>query len=942
MRLFVIVSLALASAAPLLADAQAGDGSPTAADTQSTNSQAMDPTFAQHAKEWTTKPEFISALVDHLPVSTTVPTPRDVLGHDIGAPRKLDYYADLLKYYRALAEKSPRVKIIETGKTEEGRPTVIVMISSETNINGLDTNRQNLAKLADPRGLTEAQAHEIIAQTKPLYIALGGLHSAETGPPEMLVELAYRLVTEDSPLINKIRDNVIVGINPASDPDGRDRYTDWYYRNKIDDTNDLDPVPGAPYWGKYIFHDDNRDINYSGSSARNLLAFYLQWHPPVMHDLHESVPFLYVFSGQAPQNPNLDPILFGELPWFSNFEMSQLLKYGMPGVWNHGFVDAWSPGYVAFMSSNHNGIVRFYETFGNGGATTELRHVKPVPGAGEDYHLGDDTTREWYRPSPPYKTVEWSMRDNTNYMETALLTGLQLTSMFPSVILENFYKKSQNSIDAGRTQAPYAYVIPGDQPDMTRAARVVELLRLQGIEIGRATGAIKLKEGSYPAGSFIIKRNQPYGRLAKILLEKQDYPNTKPPEPTLKTYDDSGWTMGLMAHVKIVGSADLAALDIPVQPVDHYEAPGSIDASGAANYAVLDFGSVNFATLRYRLKDVAILVAEKSFTAGGHAIPAGSFIVPGSAYGRLKQAVEPLGLTAVGLSDKPDVPTHRVAMPRVAVYSTWGSTQNVGWVRYAFDQYETPYTLILKDEVKKGHLHSRFDVIIIPSQGRSAKGIVFDIPMHGKPLPYTKTAEFKFLGEYGSSPDIRGGMGLDGLDELRKFVEDGGTLITLGEASSVPGEFGITTDINVERPSKAFYAPGPIVTAKIIRPANPIFYGYTDETMPVRWATTAMLSVPLRDKPNVLMEFPGGPKNVLSGLMAGAEEVKHRPAVVDLQVGAGQVVLFATNPVYRWQNFGEYRMLYNALFNYKDLRLGIDTNAKLDAEPAEDADSTEP
>jgi hypothetical protein len=382
-----------------------------------------------------------------------------------------------------------------------------------------------------------------------------------------------------------------------------------------------------------------------------------------------------------------------------------------------------------------------------------------------------------------------------------------------------------------------------------------------------------------------------------------------------------------------------------VQPVDHYAPAGSIDASGAANYAVLDFGSVNFAPLRYRLKDVAILVAEKSFTAGGHTIPAGSFIVPGSAYARLKQAVEPLGLTAVALSDKPNVPTHKIALPRVAVYSTWGSTQNVGWVRYAFDQYETPYTLILKDDLKKGHLHSRYDVIIIPSQGRSAKSIVFDIPMHGKPLPYTRTAEFKFLGEYGSSADIRGGMGLDGLDELRKFVEEGGTLITLGEASAVPGEFGMTPDINVERPSKAFYAPGPIVTAKIIRPANPIFYGYTEETMPVRWATTALLSVPLSDKPNVLMEFPGGPKNVLSGLMAGAEEIKHRPAVVDLQVGTGQVVLFATNPVYRWQNFGEYRMLYNALFNYKDLRLGIDANAKPDVEAiweAEDAENAKP
>ena len=901
--------------------------------------QAMDPTFAQHVKEWTTRPEFISPLVDHLPAATTVPSPRDVLGHDIGEPRKLDYYEDLLRYYHALAAKSPRVKIIETGNTEEGRPTVVVLISSESNIVRLDANRQNMARLADPRGLTDAEAREIIAQTKPMYLALGGLHSAETGPPEMLAELAYRLVSEESELVRKIRDNVIVGINPASDPDGRDRYTDWYYRNLIDATDDLDPVHGAPYWGKYIFHDDNRDINYSGYSARNLLTFYLQWHPPIMHDLHESVPFLYAFSGQAPQNPNLDPILYSELPWFSNFEMAQLTRYGMPGVWDHGFVDAWSPGYVAFMSSNHNGMVRFYETFGNGGATTELRHVKPIKGVEEAYRLGDQTKREWFRPSPPYETVEWSMRNNTNYMETALLTGLQMTSLFPQVIVENFYKKSRNSIEAGRMQPPYAYVIPGGQPDMTRVARMLDLLHMQGIEIGRVTAPVKLKEGDFPAGSFIIKRNQPYGRLAKTLLEKQDYPKPDKGAPQLKTYDDSAWTMGLMSHVKVIGSADLAALDVPVQPAEHFDSPGSIDAGGAANYAVLDFGSLNFAPLRYRLKDVAVLVAEKSFKEGGRAIPAGSFIVPGSAYARLKQAVEPLGLTAISLSDKPDVPTHKAALPKVAIYSTWGATQNVGWVRYAFDRLETPYTLIFKDDVKKGHLHGNYDLIIIPSQGWNskamAKSIVYDIPMRGKPLPYTKTAQFKYLGDYGSSPDIRGGMGLDGLEELRKFVDAGGTLITLGEASSVPGEFGLVAQINIEHPSKAFYAPGPIVNAKVLAPANPIFYGYTEETLSVRWASNSLLSVPLFYKNDVLMEFPGGANDVLSGLMSGGDEIKHRPAIVAVPSGAGQIVMFATNPVYRWQNFGEYRMLYNAMFNYKDLRLGIDTG-KPKAEPVED------
>ncbi len=923
------LTLALGLGAGPVEASEATASPPTAA------GQAMDPVFAAHQKAWTTKPEFSSPLVDHLPAATAVPSPRDVLGHDIGAPKVLDHYADILGYYRALAAKSGRVKIVETGATEEGRPTVVVFISSEDNIAHLDQTRANLARLADPRGLSEAEAHKIIGETRPIYMALGGLHSAETGPPEMLMELAYRIVTEDSPMIRQIRDKVILAINPASDPDGRDRYTDWYNANKIDDTNDLDPVPGAPYWGKYIFHDNNRDINYTGYSARNLLKFYLQWHPPIIHDLHESVPFLYIYSGQPPQNPNLDPITYAELPWFSNFEMAKLGQYGMPGVWDFGYVDAWSPGYVAFMSSNHNGLIRFYETFGNGGATTELRHVAPVDGPGEDLHGRDQTKREWYRPNPPYKTVEWSMRDNTNFMETGLLTALQTTSTFPDQVLENFYRKSADALVAGRTQAPYAYVIPGDQPDMTRAALVVNLLRQQGIEVGRLTAPATLKDGAFPAGSLLIKLDQPYGRLARTLLQKQDYPDAK-----IHTYDDSAWTMGLMAHVKITGLDDIKALDLAVTPVDRFDPQGAIDAPGAATYAVLDEGSINLAKLRYALKDVKVAIAEQAFKIGARTAPAGSFLVPGAAYDRLKAAVVPLGLTALAVPGAVTVPSHPAEAPRVAVYSTWGATQNVGWVRYAFDQFGTPYDLILKDDVKKGGLKAKYDVIIVPSQG-SPKNLVFDIPMRWKPLPYEKSAKFKSLGDYGASPDIRGGMGLTGVEALKAFVEAGGVLITLGDASAMPAAFDLAPDVETSAAPAAFYAPGPIVEAKILAPNNPIFYGYADADIPVRWATSTLFALPARARNEALMEFPGGAKGVLSGLMSGADDIKRRPALIDEKVGAGRIVMFATNPVYRWQNFGEFRMLYNALFNYRALDLGAPTN-KPDAKPDIGEDSAPP
>jgi hypothetical protein len=304
---------------------------------------------------------------------------------------------------------------------------------------------------------------------------------------------------------------------------------------------------------------------------------------------------------------------------------------------------------------------------------------------------------------------------------------------------------------------------------------------------------------------------------------------------------------------------------------------------------------------------------------GKTAVPAGSLIVPASAWKTLDPEVRSLGLTAIAAPASIGAPTHELGLPRVALYSTWGSTQNVGWVRYAFDQYGTPYDLIYKEQVRAGGLNAKYDIIIIPSQGNSAKSIVFDIPAKGKPMPYEKDPKYASLGMYGQSPDIRGGMGLEGLSELHKFVEAGGTLITLGNASSVPAAFGLVDDVNVGNVSRNFYAPGPVVKAKVLQPASPIFYGYTDETMPVRWATDSLFSVDRTEKQRVLMEFPGGKSSVLSGFMKGAEEIKNQPAIINMPEGRGRVLMFATNPIWRWQNLGEYRMLYNAMFNWKDL-----------------------
>jgi hypothetical protein len=892
--------------------------------------QSQDSEYARLVKEWTTRPEFVSPLVDHLPKAAGIPTPKDVLGYHVGAPKKLTGVANLGRYYRDLAAASKRVKVLTAGVTDEGRECLVTVISDEDTIRNLDTYKGYLARLADPRSLGEAEASRTIARAKPIYMFLGGLHSAETGPPEMLMELAYRLAADESPLYDQIRRNVIVMMTAVAEPDGRDRYVDWYNRYLVNQQTEQDRIPGPPYWGKYIYHDNNRDINYSQVTMRNWLKFYLEWHPPIMHDLHESQPFLYTFSGQSPQNPTLDPILYAELPWFSQFELTKMIGYGMPGVWTHAFVDMWSPGYLGFMSSNHNGMMRMYETFGNGGANTIRRNVTAgrggaeAPGGGPPSEAGGTdpgtpgrggragpTVREWYRPVPAYRDVVWSMRNNTNFMETGVLSALELTAGFSKTVLENFYLKSRNSIKSGESDPPFGYILPV-QPEMTRVAFIVNVLRLQGIEVGRATAEVKLQEGAYPAGSFVVKRNQPYGRLAKILLEKQNFP-----DPSLTTYDDTGWTMGLMSHTQVIESADKAILDAKVKPVDTLNITGAVKGNGPVT-AVLHNGANALVTLRYRLRDLKFEAIEKSFKAGETELPAGTLLVESS--GRVKSEVERLGLQAVTLAQSPTVAKHLVDLPRTAVFSTWGSTQDVGWVRYAFDRFEVAYDLIYKERVRQGNLRAAYDVIVIPSQGRgSSKSLVLDIESRGRPIAYNKTAQFPSLGAYGESDDITGGMGLQGVAELEKFVQQGGVLITLGAASFLPADFGIVRTVDAARTSAQFYAPGPIVEAEILKPSHPIFYGYSQKVAPVRWAGGPLLRVSAtQDRGTVLMQFPGTERSVLSGLMRGVAETRNRPALIEQRVGHGRVVLFATNPAYRWQNLGEFNMLANAILHFND------------------------
>src|ERR1051326_7559062 len=424
--------------------------------------------YTAKIREFTTAPYFTSELVDHLP-SSSLPSPDKVLGRIAGAPNYLTYPDQIYAYFRTLEKATPRVKVFSIGTTEEGHEIIMVAVSDEANIRRIDDFKQMAAKLADPRTTTPQQAEPIIQNMVPFYWLTGSIHSPETGSPEMLMELGYRLAADSSPMYERIRKNWIVLITPVIEVDGRYRMVDLYNWHKA---NPGKAAPPLVYWGHYVAHDNNRDaMGLSLKLTQTAMKTFLEWHPLVMHDLHESVPYLYDNTlGTSPFNAWLDPIVTNEWEKIAWVNVDEMTKRGMPGVFTHGTFTTWDPSYLYFIANSHNSIGRLYETFGNGGADTRQRELSP-----------DETARTWWRPNPPLARALWSMRDNTNYQQSAILFSLDYLAGARQEYSRNFYLKSQRAIAKAKNEGPAAYVLPANDPRPQLQAELVNLLEKQEI-----------------------------------------------------------------------------------------------------------------------------------------------------------------------------------------------------------------------------------------------------------------------------------------------------------------------------------------------------------------------------------------------------------------------------------------------------------------------------
>ena len=897
----------------------------------------------------TTDPHYVSSWVSYVPQSTIVPSPENFFGRIMGAPGELLGTERTYSYARALAAASPHVRVFTLGHSEEGREILMLAIADEAGIRALDHLKAATAALADPRTTDKASAEKIIATSRPIYYFNAALHSDETGSTEAMVELAYRLAVSDQPVIRRIREQLVVLINPISNPDGRDKMVDWFYRylKGKTDRNTL-PRQSPPYWSKYTFVDINRDTHQqTHETTKAVHRMFYEWHPTVVHDLHEGIPLMMTWNGTGPYNPNIDPITYTEFLELSFREVESMTAMGMPGVATWNFGEAFAHLYLDSVAMNHNSIGRGYETFGNGSAETEKRYLSSRA-----------TTMEWYRPMPPAREIAWSARDNLNYQETGALIALDDAAVHSNSMLRNFYKKSWDSWQKGLTEPPFAFLIPEDQGDPARVAHMVARLMGQHIEVSQAHGVIQLKEGNFPAGTFVVRLDQPYRNYAVDLLGPQHYP--KDGEPP---YDDVSWELPANYHLEAIPTADGAIRGYVLPPLA--DPPLFIGHSRGVGplYVLKDTGQESLLAARYRLAKFEVQIVEREFDQNGVKYPAGSWILPDQPglHEALASLAPELGLDFTRISGIPSVPQHRAQVPRLGIWVPWADTDSIGWIRYALDQRKIPYTYLRDEDVRAGNLRSRIDVLIYGHVDLELAEQIEGLPKTWSPMPFKKTPQTPSFGTPAESDDITGGIGYEGLAQIQGFIDNGGLMVTLGSGSTLALEGGLVRFVRrssggVPRSAAggggssaassrqaATQTPGAHVRVTFDRPDHPIVYGYPMHTWvfrqnfplydsPRRWLRMAYCTTCLdgpEDRSGVVAEWGDseGKPFVVSGQAWGEENLIGRPAILDMPVGKGHVISFNFNPLHRDLNRGDQRLLWNAILNWNAI-LAMHPSAK--------------
>jgi hypothetical protein len=873
---------------------------------------------------------------------STIPTPEQFFGFKMGTDSKLARWDKIVEYMRQIAGASDRVRFRELGKSTNDNPFIALEISSPETLKNLDHYKELERKLYFQGGApTAAERDEIFRQGKVVLVITTDIHATEIGASQMVNDLVYRLATDNSPQVKKILDNVIFVLVPSLNPDGQILVTDWFNKN-VGTPFERSNIPVL--YHPYVGHDNNRDM-YMFTQDESQLTAKLLWHdwfPSVWLDEHQAGATgarIFVMPATDPINPNVHPLIYRWNGILGQSQAAALEAAGKDGIiYNSTYTNFWE-GAMAWSGWWHNEVGLLTEvasvnvaaptdqqraTPGRAGAPAdEGRGPSTGPGQGGRGGRGgggrgdggamlpaptDITPRTEY--PRPWMGGHWTLHDIVDYEMIATMALLDTVADRREALLEQIYEVNRVTVEGGKASDPSAILIPvGSQHDPREVDHLVEKLQMGGVDVYRAGAPFDADGRSYPAGTFVIPMSQVFARYAKDMLERQTYPEvrrspTSPPEPP---YDVTAWSLGMLLDVDHVMVHKALPPEITLHKLD--AAPtlaGRVIANTSAKPGA--GGPVYF--FDYRGADDAKAINRLLKDGARVSLASDRVWVTNAPRKSLDALASGLGLEITAAPGAVPAGTSAVKAPRIGMYSPWtGGNMDEGWTRWVLEQYDFPETTLHNADIRAGKLHDTYDVIILPDQN---------------PRQMIDGASGAFI-----RPEYRGGIGDEGVDALKEFVAQGGTLITLGAASDLAVDrFGVPLkDVKAGLSRDQHFAPGTILNVEVDT-ANPIGYGMAPRSYGF-YNNSPFFSVLegfSSQKLSVVARYPNTDV-VASGWLKGEDLMAGRAAVVSVDMNPGRVILFGLRPQHRAQTHATFPMLFNALYlSTSAVRDGISTS----------------
>jgi hypothetical protein len=854
---------------------------------------------------------FLILLMVGVSVHGQVPAPSDVYGFEVGADYKLADYDQMLDYYEQLDQGSERIEKITIGESVLGRPMILLFISSEENIEQLEKYRSISEKLSRAR-ISNEEAAQLSKDGKAIVWIDGGMHSTELAHGQMTSELAYRIATEESDEMKKIRDNVITLLMPVMNPDGLDIVTNWYRKNL-----DTPFETTSPPWlyHHYVGHDNNRDwfMNNMPETYHVNEILYNEWYPQIVYNHHQTAPswariFLPPFSD--PVNPNIHPGITTGVNQVGSAMAQRFALKDMPGVVSDNSYTMFWNGGGRTTPYYHNQI----------GILTETAHATPTPRFYEPDSMPDkigsgiptDGTDIFY--PDPWEGGESHFRDAVDYMLTGSMAVLDMAAERKSQFLHNIYSMGRDGIEQGDEGDPFAYIIPPEQWDEGEAIELVNILKQGGVEIHRTERSFTAGDQQYPAGSFVVKAGQAFRPFVMDMMEPQNYPTRLqysggPPDPP---YDLAGWTLPMQMGVE-VDRID-TKFDFRGSKITEKVEPesGSVPNNASYGYVLSHKPNASAKAANQLLAEGHNVYWTKTeISSGGDQYESGSIIIENGSNTRstVQGTAQEHGLDFQGISDAPEVELYKIERPKIGLYKSWVSNMDEGWTRWVLENYSFEVDTLHDNDLVQDDL-LQYHSIVIPDQRPSR------ILNGHKP---------------GTMPEeYTGGMGLEGALALKNFVNDGGTLLAFDSASDfVINQFGLPVEnVTAGLSNTEFFIPGSLIKANVSTD-YPLAFGMQSEVAASFSRSRAFEVIEIdregeggkediKKAPAPPIDIPvkyAGDDLLMSGWALGEKKyLSDKAAVMNVHYGAGNVVLYGFRPQFRGQPRGTYKLIFNPLF----------------------------